>query len=85
MHSNPRYLPQTFGDIVKTALITAGTAFALALSVLIVGMTAATVPCGTEDSNMCFWDASVQGNGQGDSFVVIFDHPFIVTPLTDPS
>jgi hypothetical protein len=27
--------------------------------------------CATEDSSNCFWDAAVQGNGQGTSFVDI--------------
>ena len=28
-------------------------------------------PCEQEDSDNCYWDAEVQGNGQGRSFVVI--------------
>lgn len=30
-----------------------------------------SVPCPTEDSTNCYWDASVQGNGEGRSFVDI--------------
>lgn len=29
----------------------------------------AYTPCATEDSTNCVWDARVQGNGQGNSFV----------------
>lgn len=29
----------------------------------------ATPPCATEDSTNCYWDANVQGNGQGNSFI----------------
>lgn len=32
-----------------------------------------STPCATEDSLGCFWDADVQGNGQGSSFVVDTD------------
>lgn len=28
-------------------------------------------PCATEDSDQCWWDDDVQGNGDGMSFVVI--------------
>lgn len=30
-------------------------------------------PCATEDATACYWDASVQGNGIGSSFVVHAD------------
>lgn len=29
------------------------------------------MPCATEDSDQCYWDAQEQGNGQGRSFVVL--------------
>lgn len=29
--------------------------------------------CTSEDQNMCVWDANVQGNGQGVSFIAITD------------
>lgn len=35
-------------------------------------------PCAMEDSNNCKWDASVQGNGVGDSFIAVADHVFLV-------
>lgn len=28
-------------------------------------------PCETEDSNDCYWDAAVRGNGEGTSFVTL--------------
>lgn len=43
--------------------------------VLMLGMatlvTARNIPCATEDSTMCFWNAKTRGNGQGHSFVSI--------------
>jgi hypothetical protein len=30
-------------------------------------------PCPTEDANMCTWDASVQGNKSGTSFIALTD------------
>lgn len=27
--------------------------------------------CATEDSHNCFWDATIKGNGQGNSFIDI--------------
>jgi hypothetical protein len=30
-------------------------------------------PCPTEDSVGCTWDAQTQGNGRGDSFIVLPD------------
>jgi hypothetical protein len=29
------------------------------------------VACATEDSDNCFWDAAVRGNGEGTSFVTL--------------
>lgn len=29
-------------------------------------------PCETEDSDMCYWNAAVQGNGEGRSFVSVY-------------
>lgn len=41
--------------------------FQLLLTILI-----AILPsCTSEDDNMCTWDASVQGNGQGTSFIAL--------------
>lgn len=34
--------------------------------------------CASEDATNCAWDASVQGNGQGSSFVVVGDRVFMV-------
>lgn len=35
--------------------------------------------CASEDaSGVCAWDASVQGNGQGSSFVVVGGRVFVV-------
>jgi hypothetical protein len=28
-------------------------------------------PCPTEDSSWCGWDAAVQGNGRGQSFIAL--------------
>jgi len=33
-------------------------------------------PCPTEDSNFCYWDAATRGNGQGHSFITLFDTTF---------
>lgn len=29
------------------------------------------IPCPTEDSDNCYWDADIQGNGEGTSFVTL--------------
>lgn len=58
---------------MKTALIISGTAFALLLSIVIVFMLSASRVCATEDSNMCYWNGG--DNGQGITYVTIFDHP----------
>lgn len=29
------------------------------------------LPCPTEDSDNCYWDAATRGNGQGTSFIVV--------------
>ena len=40
------------------------------MSALIIAILVAILPpCATEDSTMCVWDASTQGNGQGHSFI----------------
>ena len=47
----------------------------LFLSVLVAVLPA----CASEDAaGVCAWDASVQGNGQGSSFVVVGDRVFMV-------
>lgn len=38
-------------------------------------------PCPTEDSIECFWDATLTGNGQGQSF---FEHGGQITPIHVP-
>lgn len=30
-------------------------------------------PCPTEDSTMCYWDASTRSNGEGTSFIAFTD------------
>ena len=35
------------------------------------GAAAVLSPCATEDSDNCYWDADMQGNGLGRSFTVI--------------
>ena len=43
---------------------------------IIISLLIAILPaCPTEDSNFCSWDASTHGNGQGSSFVTIFNTP----------
>jgi hypothetical protein len=64
---------------MKTALILGGTVFALALVALVTIMLSFSRSCPTEDSDLCYWDASTQGNGQGTSFVSILDHAFPIT------
>jgi len=40
----------------------------------LAGVTAGMAPCQTEDAEgPCYWDARVQGNGQGQSFTVTAD------------
>lgn len=43
------------------------------LAIVIDSMTSVVVlmPCDTEDSDNCYWDAEQQGNGEGKSFVVL--------------
>lgn len=43
------------------------------LAIVIDSMTSVVVlmPCDTEDSDNCYWDAEQQGNGVGKSFVVL--------------
>lgn len=36
--------------------------------------------CATEDSTICAWDGSAQGNGQGASFVALSDDLIIYLP-----
>ncbi len=36
-------------------------------------------PCPAEDSNMCYWDASTRGNGQGHSFVTLWDNTVLIS------
>jgi hypothetical protein len=31
-------------------------------------------PCEYEDSEWCYWNASTMGNGQGQSFIRVFNH-----------
>lgn len=38
-----------------------------------------TTPCKTEDSTMCYWDASQHGNGTGKSFVSLTEGLVIIT------
>jgi hypothetical protein len=64
---------------MKTALISGGTIFALALLGLVVLMLSFSRSCPTEDSDLCYWDASTQGNGQGTSFVSILNHTIPIT------
>ena len=59
---------------MKTALISGGTLFALALVAFVILMLSFSRSCPTEDSDLCYWDASTQGNGQGTSYVSILNH-----------
>lgn len=36
--------------------------------------------CATEDSTHCYWDASVQGNGQGASFISLSEDAVLYLP-----
>ncbi len=38
------------------------------------------VPCVTEDSNNCYWDAQLHGNGEGRSFITIDDVTYLCGP-----
>jgi len=39
-----------------------------------------STPCATEDSTWCTWHADTQGNGQGRSFVTLWDGATIYLP-----
>ncbi|WNO27760.1 membrane protein [Microbacterium phage Huwbert] len=57
---------------IVAAVIVAGSIFgvvAMAGAVIDEGIEELP-PCATEDSDNCYWDASVQGNGEGRSFDV---------------
>lgn len=45
------------------------------MGVLAVLLALVLPACPTEDSNMCYWDGSEHGNGQGVSFVTVLDTP----------
>jgi hypothetical protein len=42
---------------------------AIALGAALTQLSEALPPCETEDSINCYWDADVQGNGQGQDLV----------------
>ena len=54
----------------------------LTLIAVCVALTAlafiAIQPCKTEDSSMCYWNASQHGNGQGTSFYSISENNVIL-------
>ena len=52
------------------------------VAALIAFLFAVLPACPTEDSGaFCKWDATIQGDGNGASFVVIADHVFYVETL----
>lgn len=57
---------------MKTALISGGTIFALALALMVTFLLSAGRPCVEEDSTMCYWNGG--SNGQGTTFVSVFDY-----------
>lgn len=48
-------------------------AFALTLIALVGAAGNGAFDCSTEDSNWCYWDAARQGNGQGTSFIALWE------------
>lgn len=46
------------------------------LQLLIVILSFLLPPCQSEDDNNCYWDASIRGNQQGDSFIVVNDNVY---------
>lgn len=42
----------------------------------VLGSSTNLEPCATEDSDNCYWDAELQGNGEGRSFVTIDGHVY---------
>jgi len=74
-----------FRSVVRVALVTTvlvgGYAYALSPSPVAGGLSIPagsavasllpTVACATEDSHNCVWNADIQGNGQGNSFIDI--------------
>lgn len=65
MSSRHRHLTVTLAMSAISAII---------LALTVVGACAlvpspALPPCAAEDSDNCFWDATVRGNGEGRSFV----------------
>jgi hypothetical protein len=48
------------------------------LNWLFAAMFAVMPSCVVEDDNNCKWDATVQGNGEGTSFIVVLDNVFVM-------
>lgn len=68
--------------------------FVVLLAFVVVALVAAPVrapsvpPCPTEDApGPCVWDAHTQGNGQGDSFMVLRDGSvvYLIPPDLSPT
>ena len=57
--------------MIRPGDIIGGAALAVALVASLWIGWATVTPCQTEDSNWCAWDASAQGNGQGQSFIAL--------------
>lgn len=48
-------------------------ALAFALLSVVALLADGAFDCPTEDSNWCYWDAAKQGNGQGTSFISLWE------------
>lgn len=48
-------------------------AIALAGIIALTALVPVLTPCATEDSSMCNWDAVRRSNGQGLSFIALWD------------
>lgn len=62
---------------VALAAIGAG-CIGLALSGLMIHVQ--VTPCPTEDSTWCYWDATSRGNGNGESFIALWEGATIYLP-----
>ena len=59
------------GNVIALAVIAAMMAGLVWIAVEADNRTEGLPACATEDSDNCYWDAEVQGNGEGQSFIVI--------------
>jgi len=62
-----RYIANVLGFVGALVL-----AAVLGVLVAAVPFLATLPPCATEDSVNCYWNATSQGNGEGESFIALY-------------